>query len=92
MLLQVMMLPVVAGAPKVDLTPGWLYTYVHHCVATEFLYYFGDPRLTSVQSEMRLVNGIFGPSNISQQVRLGLWDIGLLKVPFATPGISYCSW
>lgn len=69
-----------------------LLTLPYGHVQLELQVYFGDPSLTAVQSEMRLVNGIFAPSNISQQLRLGLWGIGLVKAPWFTPGFSYCSW
>ena len=58
----------------------------------ELLSYFGDPNISSVQSELRLVDGIFGPSNLLGQERLGLWGIGVTKVPWFTPTFSYCAW
>lgn len=58
----------------------------------ELLAYFGDPNLTSVQLELRLAEGIFGPSNLPGQNRLGLWGVGVTKVPWFTPTFSYCAW
>ncbi|KAK9831142.1 hypothetical protein WJX74_004743 [Apatococcus lobatus] len=79
--------------------PSWVFPYqfgsggdIPRYAPPELLAYFGNASLTAVQSELQLVNGIFGPSSIGQQARLGLWGIGVLKSAWFAPGFSYCSW
>ncbi|KAK9864492.1 hypothetical protein WJX84_005112 [Apatococcus fuscideae] len=79
--------------------PNWVFPYQYGDSATipqyapaELLEYFGDPNLTTSEAEQRLLGGIYGPSGLPAQYRLGLWSIGLAKVPWFTSNSSYCTW
>ncbi len=57
------------------------------------LQYFGDPTLSLTQAKLRLADGVLSPNPaLNQQTRLGIYGLGLTKVPWFTANYSYCSW
>ena len=59
----------------------------------DFVSYFVNQSLSSDALDAQLQQALYSPSSrLTRQQRLKLYELGLMKRPWRTANVSYCSW
>ena len=80
--------------------PTWFLDYLVADINTslasapqDFVGYFVNQSLSSAALDAQLQQALYSPSSqLTRQQRLKLYELGLMKRPWRSPNVSYCSW
>lgn len=80
--------------------PTWFLDYLVADINTslasapqDFVSYFVNQSLSSDALDAQLQQALYSPTSLlTRQQRLKLYELGLMKRPWRTANVSYCSW